>query len=142
MPPLIAFLVVPLSIVERDGGAGPASPSAMALLGLMSLSGMLIKNAIVLLDATQARLGDTDSRFDAVLNAGVSRLRPVGLAAFTTVLGMIPLLGDAFFVAMGVTIMAGLTFATVLTLVVVPVLYAIFYNIRPNEPPRPKPEGA
>lgn len=138
-PPLIAFLIVPLSIVGVTAGLLMTNQpfGFMALLGFMSLSGMLIKNAIVLLDETQVRLANTPSRFDAVREAGVSRLRPVGLAAFTTVLGMIPLLGDAFFVAMAVTIMAGLTFATVLTLVVVPVLYAIFYNIKPGEAPRP-----
>ncbi len=56
-------------------------------------------------------------------------MRPVSMAALTTVLGMIPLLTDAFFIAMAVTIMFGLSFATVLTLVVVPVLYAIFFRV-------------
>ena len=65
----------------------------------------------------------------AVLNSGVSRLIPVSMAALTTILGMIPLLTDAFFVSMAVTIMFGLGFATVLTLVVVPVLYAAFYRV-------------
>jgi multidrug efflux pump subunit AcrB len=57
-------------------------------------------------------------------------MRPVLMAASTTVLGMLPLLTDAFFVAMAVTIMAGLTFASILTLIVVPVLYSIFFRIR------------
>ncbi|MCA9439996.1 MAG: efflux RND transporter permease subunit, partial [Candidatus Omnitrophica bacterium] len=67
--------------------------------------------------------------YDAVVNSGVSRMLPVIMAAATTVLGMLPLLQDAFFIAMAVTIMFGLTFATVLTLLVVPTLYTIFYRI-------------
>ena len=64
----------------------------------------------------------------AIVDSGVSRLRPVAMAALTTALGMLPLLVDAFFVAMAITIIAGLMFATVLTMVVVPVLYATFYK--------------
>ena len=66
---------------------------------------------------------------DAIVASGVSRLRPVAMAALTTALGMIPLLTDAFFVAMAIAVMFGLTFATVLTLVIVPVLYATFYRL-------------
>ncbi len=98
----------------------------MALLGFMSLSGMLIKNAIVLLDEIALRMSDSTDPLVAIREAGISRMSPVVLAGVTTVLGMIPLLTDAFFVAMAVTIMAGLTFATVLTLVLVPVLYEVF----------------
>ncbi len=64
----------------------------------------------------------------AIIEAGVSRLRPVGMAAATTALGMLPLLTDAFFVAMAVTIIFGLVFATVLTMVIVPTLYALFFR--------------
>ena len=72
--------------------------------------------------------------FIAIVDSGVSRLRPVSMAALTTVLGMIPLLADAFFVSMAVTIMFGLAFATVLTLIVVPVLYAGFFGVRAPHP--------
>jgi multidrug efflux pump subunit AcrB len=65
-----------------------------------------------------------------VIDSAASRVRPFAMAAFTTILGMILLLWDAFFVAMAVTIMGGLTFATILTLIVVPVLYCTFYGIR------------
>ena len=67
--------------------------------------------------------------YTAIVEAGTSRVRPVAMAAFTTVLGMIPLAFDVFFGAMAVTIMGGLTVATLLTLLVVPVLYATLYNI-------------
>ena len=67
---------------------------------------------------------------EAILDSAVSRMRPVMLAAATTILGLIPLLSDVFFVNMSVTIMAGLGFASVLTLVVVPTLYAVFFRIK------------
>lgn len=135
-PPLIVFTVVPLGIVGVSFGLLLTGQpfGFMALLGFMSLSGMLIKNAIVLLDEIGLRLKETDDPLVAIREAGVSRLSPVVLAAFTTVLGMIPLLPDAFFVAMAVTIMGGLTFATVLTLLVVPVFYAVLFGIREKHP--------
>ncbi len=91
--------------------------------------GMLIKNAIVLIDEINLQLSEGKEPLDAILDSGVSRLRPVAMAASTTALGMIPLLFDAFFVAMAVTIIGGLLFATLLTMVVLPVLYAIFYRV-------------
>ena len=101
----------------------------MALLGLLSLIGMLIKNSIVLIDEIDTQIAGGKNRFQAVVDSGLSRLMPVSMAAATTILGMIPLLQDAFFVSMAVTIMVGLGFATILTLVIVPVLYAIFFQI-------------
>jgi multidrug efflux pump subunit AcrB len=102
----------------------------MALLGFLSLMGMLIKNAIVLIDQINLEIAEGKALLPAIVDSGVSRLRPVAMAASTTALGMIPLLLDAFFVSMAVTIIAGLLFATVLTMVVVPVLYAIFYGAK------------
>ncbi|HMB11741.1 efflux RND transporter permease subunit [Saliniramus sp.] len=130
--PLIIWLVVPMSVcgvVLGLLGSGLAF-GFMALLGFLSLSGMLMKNAIVLVDEIDAQIASGRERFTALVDASVSRLRPVTLAAVTTILGMAPLLTDAFFANMAVTIMAGLAFASVLTLVAVPVLYAIFFRIR------------
>jgi multidrug efflux pump subunit AcrB len=104
----------------------------MALLGFLSLSGMLIKNAIVLVDEMDLQVRNGKPTYDAVLDGGVSRLRPVAMAAATTVLGMIPLFTDAFYVAMAVTIVGGLLVATVLTMIVVPTFYAIFFKARAN----------
>jgi multidrug efflux pump subunit AcrB len=103
--------------------------SFMALLGVLSLIGMLIKNAIVLIDQVNINLEDGMIPFDAVMDSGVSRLRPVMMAAGTTILGMIPLIRDVLFGPMAVTIMCGLGFATVLTLLFVPVLFVLFYGI-------------
>ncbi len=129
--PLIIWLTVPLSLIGVTIGLLLFKQpfGFMALLGLLSLSGMLIKNAIVLINQIDLEIGEGKERFLAVVDSGVSRLRPVAMAALTTILGMIPLLQDAFFISMAVTIMCGLAFATLLTLIVVPVIYTIFFRI-------------
>lgn len=127
---LIIWLTVPLSLIGVTAGLLLLHQpfGFMALLGFMSLSGMLIKNAIVLIDETDTQRRNGLSVRDAVTLAGVSRLRPVAMAALTTALGMLPLFTDAFFVAMAVTIVFGLVVATVLTLLFVPTLYAAFFG--------------
>ena len=129
--PLIIWLTVPLAIIGVTAGLLIFNQpfGFMALLGVMSLSGMLIKNAIVLIDQIDMEIREGKERFQAVVDSGVSRMMPVCMAALTTIMGMIPLLQDDFFVAMAVTIMFGLGFATLLTLVFVPVLYATFFKI-------------
>ncbi len=130
--PLIIFLGLPLAVVGVASGLLLADKpfGFMAMLGFLSLSGMLMKNEIVLLDRINLELAEGKKPFQAVLDSAVSRVRPVCMAAFTTVLGMTPLLWDAFFAPMAVTIMGGLTFATVLTLVLVPVLYCTLFAVR------------
>jgi len=134
--PLIIWLVVPMSLCGVVIGLlGSGLPFTFtALLGVLSLSGMLMKNAIVLVDEIDLQIDEGKLPYTAVLDASVSRLRPVFLASATTILGMIPLLADAFFASMSVTIMAGLAFASVLTLIAVPVLYAVFFRIQPDGP--------
>ncbi len=111
---LIIWLCVPLAIIGVTAGLlFFGQPFGfMALLGLMSLAGMLIKNAIVLIDEIDSELGGGKEPFAALGDSGTSRLIPVSMAALTTILGMIPLLKDAFFISMAVTIMFGLGFAT------------------------------
>jgi multidrug efflux pump subunit AcrB len=134
--PIIIFLGLPMALVGVAGGLliFDMPFGFMSLLGFLSLSGMLMKNEIVLLDQINIELANGKSPMQAVIDSAVSRVRPVALAAFTTVLGMIPLLWDAFFGAMAVTIMGGLTFATLLTLIVVPVLYCIFWRVKEELP--------
>ena len=91
---------------------------------------MVIKNSIVLLEQIQLDLAEGKTQYAATIDATISRIRPVSMAAITTVLGMIPLLSDGFFRGMAITIMGGLSFATVLTLIVIPCLYCIFYNVK------------
>lgn len=130
--PLIIWLCVPLAIIGVTFGLllFQGSFGFMALLGFLSLTGMLIKNAVVLLDQIDLEISEGKEMLKAVVESSVSRVRPVAMGAITTILGLIPLLGDAFFVDMAITIMAGLTFATVLTLLVVPVLYTMFFKIK------------
>ncbi len=130
--PLIIWLTVPLALIGVTAGLLLLKQpfGFMALLGLMSLSGMLIKNALVLIDQIDINIREGIPGMDAIVESGVSRMQPVMMAALTTMMGMIPLFQDAFFVSMAVTIVFGLGFATVLTLVFVPVLYATFFKIR------------
>ena len=132
--PLIIWLVVPMSVCGVVIGLlSTDTPfSFMALLGLLSLSGMLMKNAIVLVDEIDTQIAEDKGHYEAIIHASVSRIRPVFLAAGTTILGMLPLLNDAFFASMAVTIMGGLAFATILTLIAVPVFYALFFGIKPS----------
>ncbi len=129
--PLIVWLTVPLAIIGVTLGllVCDFSFDFMALLGFISLAGMLVKNCIVLIDQINVELRAGKAQFPAIIASAVSRLRPVSMAAITTVLGMAPLLQDVFFRPMAVTIMSGLTFATLLTLIVLPVFYAIFFKV-------------
>ncbi len=133
--PLVIWLVVPLSIVGVVIGlVVTGTPMEfMAILGLLSLSGLLIKNAIVLVDQMDLEIRDGKARLDAVIDSAASRVRPVMMGSMTTVFGVMPLFGDAFFRSMAVVLVFGLSFATLLTLVIIPVLYAIIFNIRPDE---------
>ncbi|MUK65160.1 efflux RND transporter permease subunit [Aliivibrio fischeri] len=129
---VIVWLTVPLAIIGVTSGLLLLNTpfGFMALLGFLSLSGMLLKNGIVLLDQIEIEIKSGKEPYHAVVDAALSRVRPVCMAAITTILGMIPLLPDIFFKPMAVTIMFGLGFATVLTLIVVPVLYRMFHRIK------------
>lgn len=129
--PLVIWFTVPLSIIGVSFGllATNMPFSFTAFLGLLSLSGMILKNGIVLLDQINLELASGKDPYLAIVDSAISRVRPVSMAAVTTILGMIPLVFDAFFGSMAITIMAGLGFATVLTLIVVPVMFAILFRI-------------
>lgn len=130
---LIVIAIIPLSIIGVAIGlfiTGKAF-GFMAIVGFLGLIGMVLKNAIVLIDQIDINLNEEGILpYDAIVNAAVSRMRPVILAALTTILGMLPLVTDAMYGSMAVTIMFGLLFATVLTLLVVPLLYVLFYKIK------------
>lgn len=133
--PLLIFLVVPLALIGVVLGLVLTYTALefMAILGLLSLSGLLIKNAIVLVDQMDLEIKAGNPRFDAVIDSAASRVRPVMMGSLTTVLGVIPLFGDAFFKSMAVVLVFGLSFATLLTLIIVPVLYAVFFNVKSSE---------
>ncbi|HCH1010365.1 TPA: multidrug efflux RND transporter permease subunit VmeV [Vibrio parahaemolyticus] len=131
---LVIWFTVPLSIIGVAFGLLTTNMpfSFTAFLGLLSLSGMILKNGIVLLDQINLELESGKDPYLAIVDSAISRVRPVSMAALTTILGMIPLVFDAFFGSMAITIMAGLGFATVLTLIVVPVMFAILFRIKPT----------
>jgi multidrug efflux pump subunit AcrB len=131
-PPLIIFLMVPFALTGITAAllAFDVPFGFMALLGAMSLAGQMIRNAIVLVDQIGLEREAGLDAYEAVIQSAMSRLRPVCLSVATTVLGVIPLLQDVFWVGMAVTIMGGLAVGTVLIMILVPVLYAIFYRVR------------
>ncbi len=129
--PLIIFMTVPLSIIGVTAALLLTGLpfGFMCILGFLGLSGMIIKNAIVLIDEIELQLRRGVPEYKAVLDSSVSRMRPVMMAAGTTILGMAPLLADPLYSGMAVTIMGGLSAATFLTLIVVPVVYLMVYRI-------------
>ncbi|WP_028762684.1 efflux RND transporter permease subunit [Shewanella colwelliana] len=129
--PLVIWFTVPLALIGVVSGLllFDAPFSFMALLGLLSLTGMIIKNGIVLVDQINLELSQGKAAYQAVVDSSVSRVRPVLMAAITTMLGMFPLLSDAFFGSMAITIIFGLGFASVLTLIVLPVTYTLLFGI-------------
>ncbi|MHC4151831.1 MAG: efflux RND transporter permease subunit, partial [Planctomycetota bacterium] len=133
--PLIIVFIIPFALIGITLGLLVTGQpfGFVALLGAMSLAGMMIKNAIVLLDQITIELEEGKDRYVAVVDAAVSRLRPVLLAAGTTILGVIPLLQDVFWISMAVTIMFGLAFGTILTMIMVPVLYCVLFKVSSPE---------
>ena len=129
--PFIIFGSIPLILIGVVLGLMVArmSLSFLAIIGILSLVGMLAKNSIVLLDQVASDFASGKDRYQAIVDTGVSRLRPVAMSAVTTVLGMIPLIWDSMFGSMAVTIMGGLTVSTVLTMVFIPVMTAIAYGV-------------
>ena len=131
-PSLIMALVVPFAVIGVTAILAPTQTAFgfMAMLGAMSLIGLMIKNSIVLLDEIQANKASGMTPYDSTVAAGMSRVRPVVLGAATTVLGVAPLIQDAFWVSMALTIMFGLAVGTVLTMIMVPVFYSVLYKIK------------
>ncbi|MEL7041498.1 MAG: efflux RND transporter permease subunit [Pseudomonadota bacterium] len=129
------WTIVPLAIVGVVVGllVTDTTLEFMAILGILSLVGLLIKNAIVLVDQIDLEIEEGKPRFDAVVDSAASRVRPVMMGALTTVLGVIPLFSDIFFASMAVVIAFGLSFATLITLIVLPVIYAIYFGISSSE---------
>jgi multidrug efflux pump subunit AcrB len=128
---LLIGLIVPLALIGVVGGLllTGFSFGFMALLGVLSLGGEQIKNSIVVLSKIRSEVDGGKDPYWAILDGGTAKLRPVLMVAITTVLGMIPLLKDPFFGSMAVCIMFGLSFACVLTMIVMPVLFAMFFRV-------------
>lgn len=130
--PLIIFACIPLvfvGVVFTMLLTGKTF-TFVAIVGALGLIGMVVKNGIVLMDEINLQMEQGTDPVEALIQSSQSRLRPVMMASLTTVLGMIPLLTDAMFGSMAVTIMGGLLFGTLITLLFVPVLYAMFFQIQ------------
>ncbi|MDR2836925.1 MAG: efflux RND transporter permease subunit [Bacteroidales bacterium] len=130
--PLIIFLCIPLAVIGIVAGflISGKDFGFVAMVGALGLIGMMIKNGVVLIDEVTNLISEGKDPKEALLSASSSRLRPVILASGTTIIGMIPLLGDVLFGALAVTIMGGLFVGTVVTLIIIPVYYAFFYKIK------------
>lgn len=130
--PLVIWLTAPLAIIGVTVGlvAFQTPFEFMAILGFLSLIGMMVKNAIVLVDQADLEVKNGKTPYYAIIDASLSRARPVLLGALTTILGVAPLLVDPFFKSMAVTIMFGLLFATILTLIVIPLFYGMLFRIK------------
>ncbi|MGA0150854.1 MAG: efflux RND transporter permease subunit [Luminiphilus sp.] len=126
---LVTWLTVPLIMIGVFLGLKVTDLSFTfpALLGLLSLIGILIKNCVIMVEEIKLRSALGALNQDTLVSACVSRMRPVLLAAGTTIAGMAPLLRDDFFREMAVSIMGGLAFGSLLTLLAVPVFYAVFF---------------
>jgi multidrug efflux pump subunit AcrB len=130
-PPLIIFAVVPFALIGIIFGhiITGIPLGFISILGAFSLSGMMIKNAVVLLDQVNLNLKAGMGRYESLVDAAQSRLLPVVNASLTTILGMIPLLQDVFWQSISVTIMSGLLVGTAATMLLLPVLYVVAYRV-------------
>lgn len=130
--PVVILLMIPLIFIGVVFGLAVTGKvfNFFSLLGLLGLVGMNIKNAVVLVGQVGVLRSEGKDAYEALTAATRSRIVPVAMASGTTILGMLPLLFDSMFGAMAATIMGGLLVATLLTVCVLPVVYAIFYNIR------------
>ncbi|MCM1312135.1 MAG: efflux RND transporter permease subunit [Bacteroides sp.] len=122
--PLILIGVIPTVLLSgKDFGF-------VAIVGVLGLIGMMIKNGIVLMDEINLEISSGMAPREALINSSKSRLRPVMMASLTTILGMIPLVTDSMFGSLAVTIMGGLFVGTLITLIFIPVLYSLFFKIK------------
>ncbi len=129
--PVIIFAIVPFALIGIVLGfvTTGANLTFVGIIGALGLIGMMIKNSVVLLDEINIELREGKSKIDAIVNSTVSRMRPVFMASATTVLGMLPLVTDVMFQSLAITIIFGLLVGTLITLFVVPVMYAVLYRV-------------
>ena len=128
----VIWIIMPLALIGVTGGLLlTGTPFGfMALLGVLSLGGEQIKNAIVVLSKIKSEKDGGKDPYWAILDGSTAKVRPVLMVAITTVLGMIPLLKDPFFGGMAVCVMFGLSFACVVTMLIMPAIYAIVYRVQ------------
>jgi len=131
----LVFATAPLGLIGATGALIVSNRpfGFVALLGLIALAGMIMRNTVILVDQIDRDIAAGHGRHRAIIDATVRRARPVILTALAAILGMIPLAGSIFWGPMAITIMGGLFVATALTLLVVPALYALWFRVRSEE---------
>ena len=129
---LVIMLTAPMGIVGVIFGLllFNSSLGFMAELGILALTGTIIRNSMVIVDQIQQHVDNGMELRTAIVESAIVRFRPIMLAAFTTILGLIPMFASQFWNSMAVAIACGLTGATLLTLIVLPVLYAIVFRVK------------
>src|SRR5262245_9959969 len=132
----LVFVTAPLGLIGATGALLISGKpfGFVALLGLIALAGMIMRNTVILVDQIDRDIAAGHGRYRAIIDATVRRARPVALTALAAILGMIPLAESAFWGPMAITIMGGLFIATALTLLVVPALYALWFRVKKDEP--------
>ena len=133
----LVFTTAPLGLIGATGALLVTNRpfGFVALLGLIALAGMIMRNTVILVDQIERDIADGHGRYRAIVDATVRRARPVALTALAAILGMIPLTTNVFWGPMATTITGGLLVATVLTLIVVPALYALWFRVKKDELP-------
>jgi len=131
----LVFVTAPLGLIGATGALLVSNRpfGFVALLGLIALAGMIMRNTVILVDQIERDIAAGHGRYRAIVDATVRRARPVALTAFAAILGMIPLAQNIFWGPMAITIMGGLFVATILTLLVVPALYALWFRVSERE---------
>jgi multidrug efflux pump subunit AcrB len=131
----LVFATAPLGLIGATGALLISNRpfGFVALLGLIALAGMIMRNTVILVDQIERDIAAGHGRYRAIVDATVRRARPVALTAFAAILGMVPLAQNIFWGPMAITIMGGLFVATVLTLLVVPALYALWFRVHERE---------
>ena len=138
----LTILTAPLGIIGVSWGMliTDSALGFVAVLGILALSGMIIRNSVILIDQIDKHLADGEKPWDAVVDSAVLRFRPIMLTAAAAILGMVPLMASTFWGPMATAIASGLFVATVLTLLVLPTMYVAAYHINRDDPPPAKEE--
>ena len=128
---VLTLLTAPLGLIGVTWGMLLTNSALgfVAYLGILALSGMIIRNSVILIDQIQKHLADGETQWNAIIDSAVLRFRPIMLTAAAAILGMLPLMTSSFWGPMAVAIASGLIVATILTLLVLPTMYAAFYKV-------------
>jgi multidrug efflux pump len=142
----VIAITIPLCLIGAVAGllVSGATFGFMSIMGLLALAGIIINNAVLLLERIHEELHEGKDHYEAVVMAALKRLRPIVMTKLTCILGLVPLMifGGELWYGMAVVIMGGLALGTVLTLGVIPVVYTLLFRVKPHPAPVPASSGA